>query len=244
VTEPAPNNHDLFKTTKMPRPKKRSRAYFVWPSALQRFARLLTKPLFKVFARKKVFGREQLKGLSDGVILAPNHISFFDVALVPSALPFFSKLLPVFFVSRPHTSYEIHEPGNFVMKSFLSESWGSFEYIPGQRDYAKTLANHAKILEAGGTVCIFPEGGISKDGGVREAKGGVAYLACKTGKPVVPVKIEGSHHMTFGDLLRGKRRVRVVFGEPICFAATETQLADPEFLKAQAAIIRQKIIEL
>lgn len=219
-------------------------AYFLLPLVLQRSARFLTKPLFKVFGRKKVVGREHLRLLSDGVILAPNHISFFDVALVPNALPLFSRLLPVFFVSRPHKSYKIHEPGSLIMRSFLSESWGSFEYIPGQRDYAKSLDNHAKILEAGGTVCIFPEGGISEDGNIQDVKGGVAYLAGKTHKPIVPIKIKGSHHMTFGELLGGKRRLRLTFGEPMYIHANESELSDPQFLKAQAARVREKIMSL
>ena len=42
---------------------------------------------------------------------------------------------------------------------------------------------------------IFPEGGRSPDGWAQPFRGGAAYLARRTGRPVVPVHLDGTRHV-------------------------------------------------
>ncbi len=213
--------------------KNKKLSYKRTPFILQNIAIFFLKPIFKFFLRLKIRGLENLKKIDRGVIFAPNHLSYFDPAIIPISLPWLSKHLPMFYVSRPHSSYVIHEPGQVIFTSFLSESWGSFEYIPGQKDYEASLKNHATILNDRGSVCIFAEGGISQDGQIypENAKGGLGYLAYKTQKLVIPVKIEGVYNMTFKDFFLRKRKVIVTFGKPVYFDTNDLSLVNPNKFK-------------
>ena len=96
----------------------------------------------------------------------------------------------------------------------------AFQTIPvsrGEKDVS-ALRSMLKVLEQGKVVALFPEGGIEN---FRDESGylGVAYLAIKTGAPVVPVSILwGGHRPTsiLGTLfVPGKVTVR--YGEPLYF---------------------------
>lgn len=217
--------------------------YHRTPLILQFVASTLLKPLFRFFLHLKVEGRENLKNIdtSNGVIFASNHISHFDPGLMPVCLPLFSPLRPMFYVSRPHKSYEFHEPGDIVLKSFLSESWGSFEYVPGKKDYAVSLQHHARILRDGGSVCIFPEGGVSDDGEMKEARGGVGYLAVEISPVVVPVKIEGVHNITMRDFFLRKRKAKIMYGMPFTIEKKVYTEEIEKYYKSRAEEICQTI---
>lgn len=66
-------------------------------------------------------------------------------------------------------------------------------------------------------VVLFPEGTRSPDGHLQRPKAGVGLMACKTGAPVVPCRIFGSHRaFGKGDALpRLGTPVSIVFGPPI-----------------------------
>ncbi len=210
--------------------KKKKISYKATPFILQTIAILLLKPLFYFFIRFEVRGAHHLKKLKKGVVFAPNHTSYFDAGLVPVALPLFSKHVPMFYVSFPHKTYTIHEPGDFIFRSFLTESWGSFEFIPGKKDYAVSLRNHIAIVNDGCSLCIFPEGKISKDGVLRpeEARGGLGFIAKETGVPIVPVKIEGIAGTTMPQFFFRKRKVTVTFGPPVFFSEEDQLLPADE----------------
>jgi 1-acyl-sn-glycerol-3-phosphate acyltransferase len=63
---------------------------------------------------------------------------------------------------------------------------------------------------------IFPEGGRSPDGWAQEFRGGAAYLASRTGRPVVPVHLDGTRHIIpkGGSTIR-RTRTTVTFGTPL-----------------------------
>jgi len=74
----------------------------------------------------------------------------------------------------------------------------------------------AELIEDGYSLLIFPEGGRSPDGWGQPFRGGAAFLAAKTGVPVVPIHVEGT-----GRILRKGRSLprpsttSVTFGSPI-----------------------------
>ncbi len=216
--------------------------YKITPFLLQSVAIFFLKPFFKLFIGLKIEGAENFKKLPKGLIFASNHISYFDPGLLPVSIPFLSKHIPFFYVSRPHKSYTIHEPGEFIFNSFLSESWGSFEFIPGKKDYAESLRNHMKIVSDGSSLCIFPEGKISKDGQINpeDARGGLGYLAFATGKPVIPVKISGSFNMTIKDFFLRRRSVSITFGKPVFYSSEDGQSSEENVYKS----FSQKVLRL
>ena len=74
----------------------------------------------------------------------------------------------------------------------------------------------ATLIDDGWSMLIFPEGGRSPDGWGQDFRGGAAYLARRTGAPVVPIHLSGTDRI----LPKGAKRLRpgpttVTFGDPI-----------------------------
>jgi 1-acyl-sn-glycerol-3-phosphate acyltransferase len=92
--------------------------------------------------------------------------------------------------------------------------------IPVKRDGRDLTAMRAALraLEAGRVVPIFPEGRIHATSGreLGEAKSGAAYIAIRSGAPVIPAYIRGTPKT--GEVFRAlatPSHTRVVFGAPI-----------------------------
>jgi 1-acyl-sn-glycerol-3-phosphate acyltransferase len=77
------------------------------------------------------------------------------------------------------------------------------------------------VLDQGGMLLIYAEGGRSRSGKMGEPKPGVGRLALESGAPVVPVAIHGSAKVRRWKRLRFPK-VTVSYGEPISFAREES----------------------
>lgn len=66
-----------------------------------------------------------------------------------------------------------------------------------------------EVISRGGTLMIFPEGGLSKDGNLGEFKPGAALLSAKMGVPIVPCANFGTYRFFIG------MRQKFYVGEPI-----------------------------
>lgn len=205
-----------------------------WPRKEGRFAEVVNhgsqvllcaacKPCFKVFAKMEVHGiehirtAENIKKKGSGVIFAINHLTDLDVIIVPSSFNFLaSPLMPIHYVSMPKRDYA-HFPGlrGVFWGGWLFTVLGAYPAYRGLETYNVSLRHHIDLLNAGKSVGIFPVGQKGEDWKPEDAKGGVAYLAEKTGAPIVPVKIEGLEHFTIKRFFSGKHRIVVSFGKPI-----------------------------
>ena len=97
---------------------------------------------------------------------------------------------------------------------WLATQSGVFFVRRGEADRAAQRLS-LEALADGRPVALFPEGTRSRDGRMREFKGGAAFLAIRSGAPVLPVGIAGSHRMFPGRARWPHRtRVTVVIGEP------------------------------
>jgi 1-acyl-sn-glycerol-3-phosphate acyltransferase len=75
------------------------------------------------------------------------------------------------------------------------------------------------VLEAGGIVGVFPEG-TRGDGDVTQVRHGIAYLAVRSGAPVVPVAVHGTRERRGPRILVPHRPpVSVAFGPPLHLSA-------------------------
>jgi 1-acyl-sn-glycerol-3-phosphate acyltransferase len=72
-------------------------------------------------------------------------------------------------------------------------------------------------LREGSSVMIFPEGTRSPDGALQEFKPGAFELAVRSGRPVLPIAINGTSAALpkRGFVLRGKHAMRVRVLEPL-----------------------------
>ncbi len=174
----------------------------IYHALMRSWSRLL---LILLRVRVKTFGREHLKPGTPYIFIA-NHASYLDIIAIGVSLP---------------------EGGLFVYKEELTKIpvWGwSLRYSPfimirrtDPRKAMESIEGAAReIRERRQSVVIFPEGTRSADGRLGEFKRGGFLLAAKTGVPLVPLAITGSHRL----LPRNDWRVRsgeitVRIGEPI-----------------------------
>ncbi len=120
-------------------------------------------------------------------------------------------------------------PLRFLMAHEIYERWGTrwvfraFHVIPvrrGARDI-RAIRSMMRVLDGGEVVALFPEGGIDN---FRDESGhlGVAYLAAKTGVPIIPVSVSWADQRPesmWGTLcIPGKVVVR--YGEHLRFPKT------------------------
>lgn len=189
--------------------------YEISPLVLQKLIWIPTRLILWFFTHLEISGLDNLKGIKTNVIFACNHSSELDPFFVPASLPMFSRFSPIYYTSREKSFYSNSGWRQIFYGGLFFKTWGSYPVLVGLRDYEKSLATHVKIIKEGGNVCIFPEGGTTKDGLLRPAKGGLSYLAKTTRIPIVPVAIKGVFGMTMRDFLMRTRRIKVIFGKPV-----------------------------
>jgi 1-acyl-sn-glycerol-3-phosphate acyltransferase len=97
----------------------------------------------------------------------------------------------------------------------LLRAYGVIWVHRGQPD-RRALRAAIQGLEEGRIVAIAPEGRESVSGSLEEGTGGAAYLAWKSGAPILPVAFTGTENAHIYGSLRRLRRAKVtaVLGEP------------------------------
>lgn len=170
-----------------------------------RCAHLVLGSVYRLLIPVTVVGVEHLPR-EGPVILAANHLSFFDTV--------------VLMFSVPRRTY-------FVGKAEYMDSWTTrrlfpaFGLIPIERAAARqamaALSVAADALRQGHVLGIYPEGTRSRDGLLHRGHTGVAQLAMMSGALVVPVGLVGTDRIqpVGARLPRPFRRAEIRFGPPL-----------------------------
>lgn len=156
----------------------------------------------------EVRGREHVPP-TGGVIVASNHISFWDPPLVGTA-----AIRELHFLAKEE----------LFRTPVLGPLIRTFNAIPIRRGVADLsgLTKAKDVLRAGRALLLFPEGTRRRDGELHHARPGVGMLAVTTDARVVPVYISGSNQPAKWLFHLG--HVRVWFGPP----RTWRELAGPD----------------
>jgi len=134
------------------------------------------------------------------LIVACNHISFWDPPLVGAHLP-----REMHFVAKAEL---FHNP----LFGALIRSYNSIPIQRGAQARAG-LRGAEEVLSAGGAVLIFPEGTRNKSGELLPPRAGVGRLAAVTRTPVAPACITGSNQIRRS--MRRQVPIRITFGSPM-----------------------------
>jgi 1-acyl-sn-glycerol-3-phosphate acyltransferase len=136
-----------------------------------------------------------------GVILAVSHKSWWDPVFVGMAL------------KRPMREMAKAELFRAGWSRWVVTSLGAY---PIKRGHSDVEALHASldILAAGEVLLMFPEGTRSHDDAIHAFHPGIALLAARSGRPVVPVAIRGTKQMAVNGRPRFPR-VSVAVGPPV-----------------------------
>lgn len=178
------------------------------------------------------FEGEENVPTDSGAIIAGNHVSYLDPALLWCGAP-----RHVHFMAKS-TLF-----GRGFLGWALPRLW-AFSVKRGEPDRA-AIGTATDLLKAGDLVGIFPEGTRQRHGSadaeLGEAQGGVAFIAMRAGVPVVPVGIAGTDRVKPpGAKYPRFPRVTFRYGEPIR-PGDFTQGGRKERVEAMTAEIMRRI---
>ena len=192
--------------------------------------------LGRVFFGARVQGTANVP--REGAFIAvANHCSNFDPPLLGWAVGNSSGRL-VHFMAKI-------EMRRWPIIGWLATQSGVYFVRRGETDRGAQRFS-LEALAAGRPIAIFPEGTRSRDGHMRDFKNGAAYLAMRSGAPLLPVGFAGTHRM-FPDGSRvphRSARVRIRIGEPFSLPHVPTGRLSREALDEGTQRIRQAIVEL
>lgn len=169
-----------------------------------RLLHLVVNRLMRLLAEVTVIGAENMPR-AGGVLLICNHLTNLDALAVGMC-----------FKRELHFMAKVELYRNPFM-AWLIPRVNGFPVRRGEADRA-ALRRAEELLLNGRVVGLFPEGHRSRSGVIQDSRGGVALLARRTHKPILPVAVMGTEHLRTGELLawRPWRRptITVTVGTP------------------------------
>jgi 1-acyl-sn-glycerol-3-phosphate acyltransferase len=176
-------------------------------------------------------GQDRLDALEGAAIFAANHHSHMDTPLLLTSIPepWRHKLI-------------VGAAADYFFGTKLTSALSSLVIgaVPIERSKVsrRSADQAAQLVTDGWSLLLFPEGGRSPDGWGQPFRGGAAYLAQKTGRPVVPIHLEGT-----GRILRKGRSLprpsttSVTFGRPLTPREDENAARFAARLEAEIAAL-------
>jgi len=150
--------------------------YSLLPEFLMRF---LAWILINVFYRIRPTGLENVPDQGPAVVVC-NHVSYMDPILLSGS------------IQRPMRFVMYYRIFQIPLLRFFFENMRAIPIAGAMED--EQLMNEAfervdEELAAGNIVCIFPEGGITRDGEVQRFRPGIEKIIARRAVPVVPVAL-------------------------------------------------------
>ena len=177
------------------------------PDPMYELVRMVVTPICQFGYRGRCISAEKVPGAGP-VILTPNHFSFWDHFFVGA-----------FIRRRVHfmAKSQLFKPP----MQFVYTHGGVFPVRRGHHD-EETFITSKAILDRGGAIVMYPEGGRSRTGELAEkAKPGIGRLALETGAPIVPVAIYGSSKVRNWKRLQ-LPKVTVQYGDAIAYEQVDS----------------------
>ncbi|HEU0022008.1 MAG TPA: lysophospholipid acyltransferase family protein [Dehalococcoidia bacterium] len=177
---------------------------------LYQSGRALARFCFNVLGRMEVTGQECVPPYGPLIVVA-NHVSYNDPPALVASLP---RCLE----SLGKRELFTNPVNRFLMRSFRVHPLDrSASGVDAMRTAIELLAQDRAVV-------IFPEGHISPDHTLQEAKAGAAFLAMKTQAPILPVGIYGTEMFSPWRMLFPLCRFYVNIGQPFTPPVIEGRL--------------------
>jgi 1-acyl-sn-glycerol-3-phosphate acyltransferase len=193
------------------------RSWFYWPgTAIFGF-------LARVLWGARVEGDEHIPR-TGAFILVSNHCSNLDPEILGWAIGKRTNRL-IHFMAKA-------EMRSWPLLGWLASQSGVYFVRRGEGDRAAQRFS-LEALAAGRPIAMFPEGTRSRDGRMKTGKPGSALLAMRSGAPLLPVGISGTHRLFPGRTrMPHPSRVVIRVGEPFTLPHVPDGRLDREALAA------------
>lgn len=149
--------------------------------------------LMSVAFRVRVEGIENIPA-GGAAIICSNHVSWWDPPLIAVA-----ATRKVHFMAK-------EELFKYPILGFIMPRVRAFPVRRGRSDRS-AIRRAVGVLESGGVLGLFPEGTRQTSGRLADFTNGAAYLAMKSGAPIVPAAVRGDYRL-FSEVF-------VRFGKPV-----------------------------
>jgi 1-acyl-sn-glycerol-3-phosphate acyltransferase len=158
--------------------------------------RSIVRFVMKLIADIEVHGKEKLP--EGNVIVAANHLGRLDTAVLLCIIDREDIIMPV------AEKYKDHPLWGAIGRAANAVWLNRFE-----ADYS-ALRQILDRMKQGGMLVIAPEGTRSKTEALQQGKMGVAFLAAKSGYPILPVALTGTEDRRVAENLKHFRRLKIV----------------------------------
>ena len=196
-------------------------AWVVWLMP-ETFIRMVLFLVTHTLYRLRVIGLEHVPERG-GALLLPNHVSFVDGVLLLASID-----RPIrFLVDRHYYELPLLHWAARIMGAIPVSAGGS------PRDILHALREAGRRLDEGEVVCVFPEGQITRTGGLLSFRQGFERIVKGREIPVIPVHLDriwGSIFSFIGGKFLTKRPdrvpypVTVSYGQPMPSTVTATEV--------------------
>jgi len=193
-----------------------------------RFAAAILRPLLMVLTKRDWRGAEHIPR-EGGVIVCPNHISYFD----PLSFAHFvhDRGRTIRFLAK-EVLFRIPVVGRIIAGA------GQIPVYRGSRDAALAFRDAVAAIRRGECVAIYPEGTVTRDPDrwPMVGKTGAARVALATGAPLIPIAQWGPQEVLapYSKRLRlfPRKTMHVVAGPPVDLSEFADRDVTPELLRA------------
>jgi len=157
--------------------------------------RSIIRFFMKLITDIEIDGIEKLP--QGNVIIAANHLGRLDTAALLCILDREDIIMPVAEKYKNHPLYgAIGRAANAIWLNRFDADYSAFRQI-------------LERMKQGGLLVIAPEGTRSKTEALQEGKMGVAFLASKSGYPVLPVAVTGTEDRRIIENMKHFRRSKI-----------------------------------
>jgi 1-acyl-sn-glycerol-3-phosphate acyltransferase len=188
----------------------------------------ISKIAAKSLFRFRAYGRENI--VENGpAILAMNHESYLDPPLAGICCK-----REIYYLARK----------TLLQWPILGPLFPKMNVIPVDQERADSAALKAviRLLRAGHSTVIFPEGSRTPDGKLLPAQPGLGLIIAKTLAPVVPMRIFGAHAaFPRGGKPRIFRKITISIGEPMRFTESDLSPGGRELYQRLSERVMERI---
>ena len=179
-------------------------------------------------ARFQVVGVEKVPKAGP-LIVVSNHLSRADPPIISAGIP-----RRIVFMAKEEL---FHSP----LMALIVKGFGAFPVRKQEAD-RHALRRAKEVLEKGLALGVFPEGTRSKTGVLQPGMLGAAFIALRTGAPVLPVGIYGTEGLKGAGFLRHPA-ITINIGEPFTVAPVQGRVTK-QALQGITASMMDRIAQL